>query len=152
MSFSVYAGEVVGVAGLIGSGRTEIAKIVFGALKRNLINGGRIYLRGKPIRYRVPKQAIDDGIVYITEDRKLNGFFETMRVDDNIYLSSLATTSGFAFLLSRARLAASSRTIGSSASRFRRCSGGRESSSFRAQSAKGGDREIARPESVDRHF
>src|SRR6202034_923414 len=42
MSFSVYAGEVVGVAGLIGSGRTEIAKIIFGALKRNLINGGPI--------------------------------------------------------------------------------------------------------------
>ena len=62
MSFSVYAGEVVGIAGLIGSGRTEIAKIVYGALKRNLINGGMIYLRGKPIRYRVPKQAINDGI------------------------------------------------------------------------------------------
>ena len=79
MSFSVYAGEVVGIAGLIGSGRTEIAKIIFGALKRNLINGGMIYLRGKPIRYRVPKQAINDGICYITEDRKANGFFETMR-------------------------------------------------------------------------
>ena len=79
MSFSVYAGEVVGIAGLIGSGRTEIAKIIYGALKRNLINGGMIYLRGKPIRYRVPKQAINDGICYITEDRKLNGFFETMR-------------------------------------------------------------------------
>jgi ABC-type sugar transport system ATPase subunit len=102
MSFSIYAGEVVGIAGLIGSGRTEIAKIIFGALKRNLLNGGRIYLRGKPIRYRVPKQAIDDGIVYITEDRKLNGFFETMRIDDNVYLSKLATRLGFTFLLSRA--------------------------------------------------
>ena len=101
MSFSIYAGEVVGIAGLIGSGRTEIAKIIFGALKRNLINGGMIYLRGRPIRYRVPKQAIDDGIVYITEDRKLNGFFETMRIDDNIYLSRLATKAGFAFFLSR---------------------------------------------------
>ena len=101
MSFSIYAGEVVGIAGLIGSGRTEIAKIIFGALKRNLINGGRIYLRGKPVRYRVPKQAIDDGIVYITEDRKLNGFFETMRIDDNIYVSKLATRLGFTFLLSR---------------------------------------------------
>ena len=78
MSFSIYAGEVVGIAGLIGSGRTEIAKIICGALKRNLINGGTIYLHGKPIRYRVPKQAINDGIGYITEDRKLNGFFETM--------------------------------------------------------------------------
>ena len=91
MSFSVYAGEVVGIAGLIGSGRTEIAKIVYGALKRNLVNGGTIRLRGKPIRYRVPRQAINDGIAYITEDRKANGFFETMVVDDNVYLGSLAT-------------------------------------------------------------
>jgi ABC-type sugar transport system ATPase subunit len=100
MSFSVYAGQVVGIAGLIGSGRTEIAKIIFGALKRNLINGGMIYLRGKPVRYRVPKQAINDGIGYITEDRKQNGYFETMRIDDNIYLSKLATKAGFTFLLS----------------------------------------------------
>ncbi|WP_342722926.1 sugar ABC transporter ATP-binding protein [Bradyrhizobium sp. B097] len=103
MSFSVYAGEVVGIAGLIGSGRTEIAKIVYGALKRNLVNGGTIRLRGKPIRYRVPRQAINDGIAYITEDRKANGFFETMVVDDNVYIGSLATKKGWSFLLSRAR-------------------------------------------------
>src|SRR5215470_14747851 len=103
MSFSVYAGEVVGIAGLIGSGRTEIAKIIFGALKRNLVNGGTIRLHGRPIRYRVPRQAIDDGIAYITEDRKANGFFETMIVDDNVYVGKLATKLGFSFLLSRAR-------------------------------------------------
>jgi ABC-type sugar transport system ATPase subunit len=103
MSFSAYAGEVVGIAGLIGSGRTEIAKIILGALKRNLINGGMIYLRGRPIRYRVPKQAINDGICYITEDRKLNGFFETMQIDDNIYVSKLATKAGWSFLLSAFR-------------------------------------------------
>ncbi|MGX1108708.1 ABC-type sugar transport system ATPase subunit [Bradyrhizobium elkanii] len=103
MSFSVYAGEVVGIAGLIGSGRTEIAKIIYGALKRNLVNGGTIRLRGKPIRYRVPRQAINDGIAYITEDRKANGFFETMVVDDNVYIGSLATGKGWSFLLSRAR-------------------------------------------------
>jgi len=102
MSFSAYAGEVVGIAGLIGSGRTEIAKVICGALKRNLINGGMIYLRGRPIRYRTPRQAVNDGIVYITEDRKLNGFFETMTVDDNVYLGRLATRAGWRFLLSRA--------------------------------------------------
>ena len=107
MSFSIYAGEVVGVAGLIGSGRTEIAKIICGALKRNLINGGMIYLRGKPIRYRVPKQAINDGIAYITEDRKLNGFFETMRIDDNIYVGRLATKAGWTLLAVEARCATS---------------------------------------------
>jgi simple sugar transport system ATP-binding protein len=103
MSFSVYAGEIVGIAGLIGSGRTEIAKVIYGALKRNLVNGGTIRLRGKPIRYRVPRQAINDGIAYITEDRKANGFFETMVVDDNVYIGSLATRRGWSFLLKRAR-------------------------------------------------
>jgi ABC-type sugar transport system ATPase subunit len=101
MSFSLYAGEVVGVAGLIGSGRTEIAKIIYGALKRNFIHGGMIYLRGKSVRYRTPKEAINDGIIYITEDRKLNGFFETMVVDDNVYIGKLATKSGWRFLRSR---------------------------------------------------
>jgi ABC-type sugar transport system ATPase subunit len=105
MSFSVYAGEVVCIAGLIGSGRTEIAKVIYGALKRNLINGGTIKLRGRPIRYRVPKEAINDGIVYITEDRKLNGFFETMVIDDNVYVGKLATKPGWSFLLSKARRA-----------------------------------------------
>jgi ABC-type sugar transport system ATPase subunit len=90
MSFSVYAGEVVGIAGLVGSGRTEIARVVSGALKRNFLRGGSIYLRGKPVRYRVPRQAIREGIAYVTEDRKLDGFFETMTVDDNIFLGKLA--------------------------------------------------------------
>jgi ABC-type sugar transport system ATPase subunit len=103
MSLSIYAGEVVGIAGLIGSGRTETAKIIYGALKRNLINGGTIKLRGKPVRYRVPRQAINDGIAYITEDRKLDGFFETMVVDDNVYTGSLATGAGWSFLLSKVK-------------------------------------------------
>jgi ABC-type sugar transport system ATPase subunit len=102
MSFSVYANEVVGIAGLIGSGRTEIAKIVAGVLKRNLINGGTIKLNGRPIRYRVPSQAINDGIAYITEDRKADGFFETMTVDENIYIGNLAKKTGWRFLVSEA--------------------------------------------------
>jgi len=101
MSFSVYAGEVVGIAGLIGSGRTEVAKIISGALKRNFLRGGKVLLDGKPVRYRVPKQAIDDGIVYITEDRKIDGFFETMTVNENIHLGWLATRLGFRVLYSR---------------------------------------------------
>lgn len=100
MSFTLYAGEVVGIAGLIGSGRTESAKVVSGALKRNLIGGGTVRLRGRPVRYDVPKQAIDDGIVYITEDRKLNGFFETMTVDENIHLGHLATRRGYKWAVS----------------------------------------------------
>lgn len=90
MSFSAYPGEVLGVAGLVGSGRTEIARIVIGMAKRNRIHGGAIYLRGRPIRFRVPKQAIEQGVAYVTEDRKVNGFFETMSVGDNIFLGFLS--------------------------------------------------------------
>ena len=100
MSFSVYAGEITGISGLIGSGRTEIAKVIAGAIKRNLLHGGMIYLNGKPIRYRLPRQAVADGIVYVTEDRNLNGFFETMRSDENIYTGRLATPKGQRILLS----------------------------------------------------
>lgn len=101
MSFTIYGGEVTGLAGLVGSGRTEIAKIIIGDWKRNLIRGGMIYLENRPIRYRVPKQAIDDGIVYITEDRKLNGFFETMGVNKNIHMGWLATKLGQQIFVSR---------------------------------------------------
>ncbi len=101
MSFSVYEGEVTGISGLIGSGRTEIAKIIAGALKRDLFHGGMIYLRNRPIRYRVPREAIDDGIVYVTEDRKQNGFFETMTIGENIHIGWLATRMGRSFLVSR---------------------------------------------------
>jgi ABC-type sugar transport system ATPase subunit len=80
------------MAGLVGSGRTEVAHIICGARKRNFLRGGLIYLNGRSVRYRVPRQAIKDGIVYITEDRKLDGFFETMTADDNIYLGYLAST------------------------------------------------------------
>lgn len=94
MSFSAFAGEVVGIAGLVGSGRSEVAQVVCGARKRNLINGGTIELNGQAVRYRVPAQAVKDGIAYVTEDRKVNGFFETMTVDENIYLGWLCTPEG----------------------------------------------------------
>jgi ABC-type sugar transport system ATPase subunit len=91
MSFSLFAGEVVGMFGLVGAGRSEVAQVVCGARKRNFLRGGMIYLRGRPVRYRVPRQAVRDGIAYITEDRKVDGFFETMTVDQNIYLGYLAS-------------------------------------------------------------
>lgn len=89
-SFSVYEGQVTGMFGLIGSGRTETAKIIAGIQKRNFFHGGEIRLAGQPIRYRVPRRAVRDGIVYVTEDRKVEGFFETMSIGQNIYASLLA--------------------------------------------------------------
>ena len=89
-SFSVFAGQIAGVFGLIGSGRTEAAKVVAGVLKRDLFHGGQVRLSGRPVRYRVPRSAVRDGIIYVTEDRKLEGFFETMSIAENIYLAAMA--------------------------------------------------------------
>jgi simple sugar transport system ATP-binding protein len=89
-SFSIFAGQVTGIFGLVGSGRTETAKIIAGVLKRNLFHGGDVKLDGRSVRYRVPAQAIRDGIVYVTEDRKIEGFFETMSIAENIYNGFLA--------------------------------------------------------------
>lgn len=89
-SFSIYSGQITGMFGLIGSGRTETAKIIAGVVKRNFFNGGEIHLRDKSVRYRVPRQAVQDGIVYVTEDRKIEGFFETMTIAENLHMGALA--------------------------------------------------------------
>lgn len=83
-SFSIYAGQITGMFGLIGSGRTETAKIIAGVVKRNFLNGGEVRLEERSVRYRVPRSAMEDGIVYVTEDRKAEGFFETMSITENI--------------------------------------------------------------------
>jgi simple sugar transport system ATP-binding protein len=90
-SFSIFAGQVTGIFGLVGSGRTETAKIVAGAAKRDLFHGGDIRLNGKSVRYRTPRQAVGDGVVYVTEDRKAEGFFETMSVAENIYVGQISS-------------------------------------------------------------
>ena len=99
-SLSVFAGQVTGVFGLVGAGRTETFKIVAGVLKRDFFHGGEILLRGKPVRYRVPSPAVRAGIAYVTEDRKVEGFFETMSVARNIYLGILAKFPRGRFFLS----------------------------------------------------
>jgi simple sugar transport system ATP-binding protein len=93
-SFSVFAGQVTGMFGLIGSGRTETAKIIAGVIKRDMFHGGEVKLEGRPVRYRVPQPAVRDGIVYVTEDRKLEGFFETMSIGGNINIGHMATSGG----------------------------------------------------------
>ena len=89
-SFSIYDGQIAGIFGLIGSGRTETFKIVSGIYKRDFLRGGAIELDGRPVRYNVPAEAVRDRIVYVTEDRKSEGFFETMAVAENFYSGLLA--------------------------------------------------------------
>ena len=103
-TFSVFAGQITGVFGLIGSGRTETAKVVSGGLKRDLFHGGQVRLEGRPVRYRVPRQAVRDGILYVTEDRKLDGFFETMSIAENIYISAVAGGQGQSRIVSMSEM------------------------------------------------
>jgi simple sugar transport system ATP-binding protein len=89
-SFSIFAGQITGIFGLIGSGRTETFKIVSGINKRDFLRGGDIELDGRKVRYNVPVEAVRDRIIYVTEDRKLEGFFETMSIAENFYSGLLA--------------------------------------------------------------
>ncbi|MFD1984298.1 sugar ABC transporter ATP-binding protein [Mesorhizobium newzealandense] len=89
-SFTVYAGQITGMFGLIGSGRTETAKIIAGIAKRNFLHGGETRLGERSVRYRVPRQAVHDGIVYVTEDRKVEGFFDTMSIAENVGVGHIA--------------------------------------------------------------
>ena len=102
-SLSVFAGQVTGVFGLVGAGRTETFKVVAGLIKRDFFHGGEVLLRGKPVRYRVPRQAVRDGIAYVTEDRKVEGFFETMSIAQNVYMGLLGKLGGAFGVVSSAR-------------------------------------------------
>ncbi|EEW25586.1 sugar ABC transporter ATP-binding protein [Rhodobacter ferrooxidans] len=90
-SFSVFEGQITGVFGLIGSGRTETFKIVAGIAKRDFLRGGTITLDDRPVRYVTPYPAVRDGIIYVTEDRKSEGIFETMSVGENLFGGLLAS-------------------------------------------------------------
>ncbi|RYE53721.1 MAG: sugar ABC transporter ATP-binding protein [Rhizobiaceae bacterium] len=103
MSFSVFPGEVTGIAGLIGSGRSEVAKVIMGHTKRNF-GGGRIWLDGREVRYTLPAHAVADGIAYVSEDRKLDGFFDTMSVRQNVELGWLAKFGRGKFLMPFSRM------------------------------------------------
>jgi ribose transport system ATP-binding protein len=89
----VRKGEIVGLAGLVGSGRTEVLRAIFGA---DRMKEGSLYLRGEEIKIREPKQALDRKIALLPEDRKVDGLVMCRPVDENIILSSLdsVTTAG----------------------------------------------------------
>jgi len=89
-TLSVFAGQITGMFGLVGAGRTEMMKIAAGVLKRDFFHGGRVKLNGENVRFSVPRQAVNKGIAYITEDRKLDGIFDTMSISQNIFFGKLA--------------------------------------------------------------
>jgi ribose transport system ATP-binding protein len=88
ISFRVKAGEVVGIAGLLGAGRTELLEAIYGANRSP--RQGVVQLEGKPVQFHHPDDAIRAGIAMVTEDRKGSGLFEQMTVAENITLRRLA--------------------------------------------------------------
>lgn len=104
MSFSAHAGEIVGIYGLVGAGRSEVAQIIGGVTKRRRINGGKVRLNGKEVRFTTPRQARRAGIVYITEDRKRNGFFSHLSIAENIYLGHISSAKRMPWLTRKSEL------------------------------------------------
>lgn len=88
--FDVKAGEVLGVSGLMGAGRTEIMQALFGNLP---VDAGKIYIDGKEITIKNPRQAIAAGIGFITEDRKVEGLLLEKSIAENIHIANLAKVS-----------------------------------------------------------
>ncbi|GAA0178793.1 ribose ABC transporter ATP-binding protein RbsA [Clostridium sediminicola] len=85
-SLKVRAGEILGISGLMGSGRTELAKTIFGEYKKD---SGEVYLNGEKIEINSPKEAIKKKVCYLSEDRKKEGLVLGMSVRENMTLSNL---------------------------------------------------------------
>ena len=88
VSMTVRAGEIVGLAGLVGSGRSEFAQVVFGILPAD---AGEILLEGTPIRIKSPAQAMKLGIAYVPEDRGTQGLVRQMKIRENISMAVLGS-------------------------------------------------------------
>ena len=86
VSFSLKRGEILGLAGLVGAGRTEVARAIFGA---DPLDSGTIVVRGKPTKISSPNDAVQQGISYLSEDRKRYGLALGMDVESNIVLATL---------------------------------------------------------------
>lgn len=86
VSFKLRKGEVLGFSGLMGAGRTEVARAIFGA---DPIDSGEIYVNGKPVSIKSPKDAVNLGIGYLSEDRKRYGLMLDKSVAENTALASL---------------------------------------------------------------
>ncbi|MAY63143.1 MAG: D-xylose ABC transporter ATP-binding protein [Rhizobiales bacterium] len=91
VSFEVHPGEVLGIAGLVGSGRTELARLIYAA---DPVSDGTIRLHGEPIRCRTPREALSKGIAYLTEDRKGLGLFLDMSVSENVSMCVIERDAG----------------------------------------------------------
>jgi ribose transport system ATP-binding protein len=101
VSFALRKGEILGFAGLMGAGRTEVARAVFGA---DPVESGEIVVKGMKAMIRTPSDAVARGIGYLSEDRKRFGLATGMDVESNIVMSNLRKFLSFKFFLRRAKI------------------------------------------------
>ncbi|HEX8069017.1 MAG TPA: sugar ABC transporter ATP-binding protein [Pyrinomonadaceae bacterium] len=99
VSLDVGHGEIVGMAGLLGSGRTETARAIFGA---DAVEDGKVYLEGRPLSLHSPNDAIRAGLAFLSEDRKAEGIIPELSVRENLTLAALPALSKLG-IVSRAR-------------------------------------------------
>lgn len=86
VSFAAYQGQILGIAGLVGAGRTEIARGIFGV---DPVKSGKVYVEGKEVRIQSPQDAIAAGLAFITEDRKAEGLILDQTLEFNMTIASL---------------------------------------------------------------
>ncbi|MFV0436160.1 MAG: sugar ABC transporter ATP-binding protein [Desulfopila sp.] len=86
VNFKVHRGEIFGIAGLVGAGRTELVRAIAGA---DPIRSGEVLLKGDDITPKSPRDSIDDGVVLVPEDRKLQGLIVNQSIEDNISYANL---------------------------------------------------------------
>ncbi|HIV68163.1 MAG TPA: sugar ABC transporter ATP-binding protein [Candidatus Butyricicoccus stercorigallinarum] len=86
VDFEAYNGQILGFAGLVGAGRTETMRAIFGA---DPIDGGKVYIHGKEVRIKNPRQAIKEGIAFLTEDRKGQGLVLAQTIRTNLILANM---------------------------------------------------------------
>ena len=100
-TFQLREGEILGIAGLDGSGRTEVLENLFGAMTRG---GGTITLHGKEIKNRTPKESIKNGFALLTEERRATGIFAILNIRENTVISSLKKHKRLGLYLSEASM------------------------------------------------
>lgn len=87
VNFQVHKGEIFGIAGLMGAGRTEVVEALFGVTGKS---SGRILIDGEEVAINSPKDAIENGLALLTEDRKLTGCYLSLSVQDNMIMASIS--------------------------------------------------------------
>ena len=108
VSFTVRAGEIVGLAGLVGAGRSETAQVIFGILPAQ---SGEILIGGKRVRINQPAQAVANGIAYVPEDRGTQGLIKEMTVRENLSMAVLRAYSSGSFIKQSEEKALAARAI-----------------------------------------